>query len=154
MNYRTKTYIAAAWEEDQDAVEKLLEWNDSDRFSLEFKNVHDYMQSRDTSLPCSIKKSLSKRMDECKYFILIVGPNTKTVRSGYCMYATCYKIIGSSCASGGHINNKSFVEFECDKAKREYNNRNLKVLVLYKSNVVWKPWCPENLKDIGIHESM
>ena len=82
--YRTKTYIAGAWEEDQDAIEQLYKWNESDKFSLEFSNIHDFHQSRDDSLTCSIKDNLSKRMDNCKMFILIVGPKTTSVTRGAC----------------------------------------------------------------------
>ena len=69
MNYyRTKTDLAGAWDEDHDAIEQLYKWNENDFYSFEFKNVHDYTQSRDSSLACSIKGSLSDRMDRCKMF--------------------------------------------------------------------------------------
>lgn len=154
MVYRTKTYIAAAWEEDSDAVEQLLTWNDSDRFSLEFKNIHDYKQARDESLPCSIKKSLSERMDYCKVFILIVGPYTTSVKKGYCMYCPAYKAFGEDCSIGTFKKNKSFIEFECDKARREYQNGHMKILVLYNASMEMKEWCPESLRDIGVHVPM
>ena len=56
MAYRTKTYIAADWDDDHDAAERLHEWNESDYWGLSFTDAHDLQQSRDTSLFCSIKK--------------------------------------------------------------------------------------------------
>ena len=81
MYYRTRTYIAADWSGDYDAVEQLHKWNSSKYWSLSFTDAHDLMQARDNSLNCSIKASLSKRMDASRTFILIVGNNTKSVRS-------------------------------------------------------------------------
>lgn len=154
MNYRTKTYLAAAWDEDHDAIEQLYKWNENDNYSLEFKNVHDFMQSRDESLPCSIKDSLSKRMDMCKMFILIVGENTNSVTKGSCVH--CENYCPRSCyyySSKVQIN-KSFIDFECDRAKRDYNENKLKILVLYNSSFIYKEKCPESLRDIGIHSAM
>ncbi len=56
MPYRTKTYIAADFDHDIDAICQLYKWKDSDRYSLDFANVHDYHSSSDSSLYCSIKK--------------------------------------------------------------------------------------------------
>ena len=157
MTYRTKTYVAAAWEEDQDAIEQLYKWNESDRFSLEFKNVHDFHQSKDGSLTCSIKENLSKRMDECKMFILIVGSKTNSVTRGACYNCENYKFSnysGFSCSIHKSISNRSFIEFECEKAKIEYYNNNLKILVLYNSSYVDKNKCPEALRWIGVHSPM
>lgn len=91
MYYRTRTYIAADWSGDYDAVEQLHKWNSSRYWSLSFTDAHDLMQARDNSLNCSIKASLSKRLDASKTFILIVGNSTKTVRSGSCQYCKNYK---------------------------------------------------------------
>ena len=76
-HYRTKTYVAGAWTEDQDAIEELYKWNESAKYELSFVNVHDFKSARDGSLNCSIRKSLSERMDMCKHFVLIVGNKTK-----------------------------------------------------------------------------
>ena len=86
MTYRTRTYIAAEWDGDSDAVQQLHKWNDSNHFSLSFTDAHDLQQSRDGSLNCSIKRSLAERLDASKTFVLIVGSNTKSVRSGSCQY--------------------------------------------------------------------
>ena len=36
MTYRTRTYIAAEWDGDNDAVQQLHKWNNSNYFSLSF----------------------------------------------------------------------------------------------------------------------
>ena len=60
MGYRNKTYIAADWDSDVNAVEILHHWNDSRHWSLSFHDAHEMKQARDTSLCCSIKKSLRR----------------------------------------------------------------------------------------------
>ena len=150
--YRNKTYVAGAWDEDQDAISQLYEWNDNDKYSLEFKNIHDFHQSRDTSLPCNIKKNLSNRMDNCNMFILIVGPKTNSVTRGSCFHCTEYNYCKNSDTAS--ISNKSFVAFECDKARVEYDNHKIAILVLYNSSYVNKEYCPESLRDVGCHIAM
>ena len=81
MVYKTRTYIAADWDGDRDAVEQLHKWNDSNYWELSFPDAHDLQQSRDSSLPCSIKSSLKKRMDGSKRFVLIVGDSTDSVEA-------------------------------------------------------------------------
>ena len=49
MYYRTRTYIAADWSGDYDAVEQLHKWNSSKYWSLSFTDAHDLMQARDNS---------------------------------------------------------------------------------------------------------
>ena len=61
--YRTKTYIAADWTGDKDAVDQLYKWNNSNYWALSFTDAHDVTQARDGSLNCSIKSSLKKRLD-------------------------------------------------------------------------------------------
>lgn len=154
MNYRTKTYIAGAWDEDSDAIEKLYEWNKDDSRKLSFVDVHDFKQARDSSLPCSIKKSLSDRMDMCKLFVLVVGNKTNSVTKGSCVHCANYRSWSSYCSSSKTQNFKSFIDFECDKAKRDFNDGNIKVLVLYNSSYIYKDRCPESLRNIGTHIPM
>ena len=61
MAYRTKTYIAGDWDGDCDLIKQLYKWNDSDDWNLHFLDAHDVTQARDSSLFCSVKKSLSLR---------------------------------------------------------------------------------------------
>ena len=56
MYYRTRTYIAADWSGDYDAVEQLHKWNSSKYWSLSFTDAHDLMQARDMNLCVLAKK--------------------------------------------------------------------------------------------------
>ncbi len=150
MAYRTKTYIAAEWDGDKDAVEQLRKWNDSNYWSLSFTDAHELTQARDGSLNCSIKASLSTRFDASKTFVLIVGSNTKTVRSGSCQYCDSYNSWTKSCARGYSVDYKSYIEYECDKAIRD----KLKIVVLYNAATVDKSKCPDAIKNIGSHVAM
>ena len=91
MSYRTKTYLAGDWDGDRDLIDKLHEWNDSERLALSFTDVHEFTSSNDNSHNCSIKKSLRQRMNLCKTFVLVVGPKTKSLRSGSCALCCYYK---------------------------------------------------------------
>jgi hypothetical protein len=150
MAYRTKTYIAAEWDGDKDAVEQLHKWNDSDHWELSFRDAHKVTQAKDESLNCSIKTSLSKRFDVSKTFVLIVGADTKTVRSGSCQYCDSYKSRTVSCERGYSVDFRSYIEYECDKAIRD----NLKIVVLYNAATVDKSKCPEATKNVGTHVAM
>ncbi len=86
MTYRTKTYIAADWDHDKDAVDQLYKWKADKRLSLDFHDAHDLTQARDTSLYCSVKRSLAERLNRSKTFVLIVGENTISLRKGSCQY--------------------------------------------------------------------
>lgn len=71
MTYRTKTYIAADWSGDKDAVDQLHKWNDRDYWSLSFTDAHNLTQARDGSLNCSIKTSLSTRLVQKIFYLLL-----------------------------------------------------------------------------------
>lgn len=90
MAYRTKTYIAADWDHDKDAVDQLYRWKNGQKWSLDFHDAHELTQSRDSSLPCSIKTSLKTRMDASKTFVLIVGDHTDLVTKGSCHLCKSY----------------------------------------------------------------
>lgn len=148
MYYKTRTYIAGDWDHDKDAVEVLHWWNDSSRYGLSFSDAHDLKQARDTSLNCSIKKSLAERLDRSKTFILIVGEYTKDLRAGACQY--CVSNYYGRCTRGYTPDNRSYIEFECEKAIRD----GLKIIVLYKSTVVNISKCPEVIRYHGVHVPM
>lgn len=143
MRYRTKTYIAGDWTGDKDAVDQLYKWNNSKYWGLSFHDAHEITQSADSSRNCSIKASLRARLDISKTFVLIVGNGTKSRRAGECNY--CFK--NNDCGSSS---NKSFIEYECDKAVRD----NLKIVVLYKSAKVNKNLCPDAVRYQGVHVPM
>ena len=150
MVYRTKTYIAGDWDGDKDAVEQLYKWKNSDYWSLDFHDAHDLTQARDSSLNCSIKRSLATRLDASKTFVLIVGNNTKTVRSGSCQYCASKNSYTGACARGYYVDNRSYIEYECDKAV----NDGLKIVVLYNAGSVDKSKCPDSIKLYGTHTPM
>jgi hypothetical protein len=148
--YRTKTYIAGDWDHDNDAVVQLHKWNESDHWGLSFKDVHELTQSRDSSLNCSIKASLKKRMDVSKLFILIVGESTNTVTAGGCQYCQKYNATNRFCSSGMHIDYRSYIKYECDKALEA----GISIVVLYKSTKVDRDKCPETVRYSGVHVPM
>jgi len=150
VGYRTRTYIAAEWDGDKDAVEQLRKWNDGDKWSLSFTDAHELTQARDGSLNCTIKTSLSTRFAASKTFVLIVGSNTKTVTSGGCQHCGSYHSRTKSCARGYSVDYRSYIEYECDKAIRD----NLKIVVLYNAATVNKSKCPEATKNVGTHVAM
>ncbi len=149
---RTKTYIAADWDGDKDAINELYKWNESDHWGLSFVNVHDFKQAKDTSFPCTIKNSLHERMNMSKVFILIVGQNTDTVTKGSCRYCSRYRSYLQCCATdlGKATDNRSFIKYECEQALKA----GIRIVVLYNSLRVDKSKCPEVLRDVGSHLAM
>jgi hypothetical protein len=141
--YRTKTYIAADWTGDSNAVNQLHKWNESNYWGLSFQDAHDITQSSDSSKNCSIKASLRARLDKTKTFVLVVGNGTKTRRAGACSYCGENNKCGST-------SNKSYIEYECDKAVRDGK----KIVVLYNAAMVNRNKCPDILKDKGTHVPM
>lgn len=148
--YRTRTYIAADFDYDKDAVDQLHKWNDSNYWSLSFTDAHDLQTSSDSSLYCSIKSSLKYRMDGSKTFVLIVGEHTKNITKGGCQFCRSYNSYNSSCARGGSVDFRSYIKFECDKAVEA----GIKIIVLYNSTIVDRSKCPDVVKNIGYHTSM
>ena len=152
--YKTRTYIAGDWDHDYDAVEMLHFWNDSSRYGLSFSDAHDLKQARDSSLNCTIKRSLADRMNASKTFVLIVGENTISLRAGGCQYCADYRsnmwMALPYCARGNAIDNKSYINYECEKAVKD----GLNIIVLYKSTIVDKTKCPEILRNVGVHVPM
>lgn len=150
MVYRTRTYLAAEWDGDKNAIEQLHKWKDNTNWSLTFSDAHDLTQARDSSLNCSIKSSLATRMNSSKTFVLIVGSNTKSARNGSCQYCASNNSYTRSCARGMSIDYRSYIEYECEKAIRD----NLKIVVLYNAASVDKSKCPEVIKNVGTHKAM
>lgn len=145
MLYRTRTYIAADWTGDKEIVDKLREWNNSGWYALNFSDAHDLTQSRDTSLPCTIKKSLSERLNGSRTFVLIVGANTKNLTKGACRYCASYN--WGTCSRYYSVDNRSYIEYECEKAVRD----DLKIVVIYNYANIDKSKCPDCIKYHGVH---
>lgn len=148
--YRTRTYIAADFDHDRDAVDQLYKWNDSNYWSLSFTNAHDLQNSRDDSLYCSIKSSVKYRMNGSKTFVLIVGEHTNTITKGGCQNCGSYNSYGHYCAKGHSVDYRSYIKYECDKALEA----GIKIIVLYNDTKVDKSKCTDKLRDIGIHARM
>lgn len=148
--YRTRTYIAADFDHDKDAVDQLYKWNNSSYWSLSFTNAHDLQTSSDDSLYCSIKSSLKYRMDRSKTFILIVGEHTNTISKGGCQYCDSYNSYRHYCAKDHCVDYCSYIKYECDKAVEA----GIKIIILYKGTRIDKSKCPEILRDLGVHASM
>ena len=147
MAYRTKTYIAGDWTGDKDLIDALYYWNDSDKWALSFVDAHELTQARDTSLPCSIKRSLQERLEASKTFVLIVGENTNILTKGSCQYCSNYSSFSRQCLHGMTVDYRSFIQYECQKADRD----GIKIVVLYNSTIVHKSKCPEVLRSKGQH---
>lgn len=147
---RPYTYIAADWDGDNNAVQTLKAWNADCRKSLSFKDAHDLVQARDSSLNCSIKTSLSSRIDESYVFILIVGDKTNTLRSGACHLCPSYNSFIKYCTRGRSVDYRRYIDFECEKAVRD----GLQIIVLYNSHAIDKSKCPEAVKTVGTHKEM
>lgn len=151
MNYRTRTYVAADWDNDIDAVEILRHWNQSNYWGLHFTDAHDLRHARDTSLQCSIKKSLKERLDVSKTFVLIVGKQTALLTKGSCRYCDHYDSRNANCDKGHPTDRRSYVRYECETA---YRSKTIKIVVLYNSTAIERNRCPEILRNIGTHQAM
>ena len=148
--HRTRTYIAADWDGDRDAVDQLYKWNDSDYWNLSFLDAHELHQSRDSSLPCSIKSSLKDRMDQSRRFVLIVGDHTATVTKGGCQHCRSYNSRTTSCARSHGVDYRSFIAYECEKALEA----GVDIVVLYNDVRVDKSKCPNVIRNNGKHVAM
>jgi len=151
--YRTKTYIAADFDTDKDAVDELHKWNNSKFWGLNFVDIHSLTQSRDSSQYCSIKKSLKGRMDISKTFVIIVGANTNSITKGSCKYCNSYRsyiTLPPACIKGNSIDLLSYIKYECNQAVKA----KIKIVVLYKSTRVNKSLCPEFVRNVGTHVAM
>ncbi len=151
--YRTRTYIAADFDEDIDAVEQLHKWKEGKKWSLSFTDAHDLQNSRDDSKPCSIKASLKLRMDGSKRFVLIVGEHTKNLTKGSCAWCDSYNHHTYACAKQKSVDHRSFIKYECDEAVKSIDD-GMSIIVLYKATKVDKSKCPDAIKNLGNHVSM
>lgn len=142
------TYIAADYDHDENAV-KHLHWMKRNG-KISFHDAHQLQQSNDSSLACSIKKSLNYRMDNSYKFVLIVGAQTNTVSKGGCQLCQSYNSYGKFCAKGYTVDYRSFVKFECDKAIE----KGLSIVVPYNGTIIDRNLCPEAVRWKGTHQKM
>lgn len=63
MIYRTRTYIAADWDNDKEAVDILTKWNKSNHWGLSFGDAHELSKclSDDTN-NCNIKRIVHRTL--------------------------------------------------------------------------------------------
>lgn len=150
---RTKTFISGDWTGDQDLISKLKAWNNDNNLGLSFVDVHDLTQSYDTSYPCSIKASLRQRINISKTFVLIAGAQTTSLTKGACRYCSRYSVWSSYCSSGKSYDNRSYIEYECEMALKDYNAGELNKIVVIYNGLVYpnKSRCPEVLRNVGTH---
>ena len=158
---RTRTYIAGEWDGDSDAIEQIYKWNEGDKWNLHFVDAHSFKQCYDTSLPCTIKASLSERLGHSKTFVLVVGNNTKSARKGSCYYANCnnkgynYFTGQTTCnVAGKTYSTESFIDYECRHAYNSWLHDDMKIVILYNAASVDKSKCPDIIKNIGTHKEM
>lgn len=148
---RTCTYIAADFDNDRTGVEHL-HWLKKNGY-LFFQDAHELQHSSDTSLPCSIKRSLRYRMDNSRRFILIVGNQTNKVTKGGCQFCNSYNSHTNSCGRGFWVDYRSYIKYECDIAFASISE-GMKIIVLYNSAAVNRDLCPEKIRGVGIHRQM
>lgn len=159
MVYRTKTYIAGDWTGDSDLIHKLDEWNKNNYLALSFVNVHEVTQSSDSTLNCNIKRSLRKRLKITKTFVLIIGDKTFSLRSGACYLCKYYNSGGGwlylspSCYNGGNVDNRSYIQFECEMALKDYRAGELKNIVVIYNGLTAPNYslCPPDFRNVGTH---
>ena len=147
MAYRTKTYIAGDWTGDSDLIDQLYAWNEGSYWGLHFSDAHELAQARDTSLNCSIKKSLKERLDASKAFVLVVGRETDDLRAGSCAYCRDYGGYHSHCYRGHPLDMRSYIRYECDYAAEHID----RIVVLYNYASVHREMCPGPLRYRGLH---
>lgn len=124
----------------------------TERISLDF-DAHSVTQSMDSSLNCSIKRSLKERLDVSKTFVLVVRSNTNSVRVGQCGYCSEYRTFyysSPSCSHNRAIDDRSFIEYECEKAK----DAGIKIVVLYNYLTVDRSKYPNAIRYTGTHLPM
>ena len=152
---RTKTYIAADFDHDKDAVDILYKWKNDKSLLFDFQDAHDLTQARDTSLYCSVKSSLRTRLNESKTFVLIVGDHTNSLTKGGCQLCQSYNSWTTSCARSYYVDYRSYIQYECEMALQDFFSREIKkIVVLYKNTMVNKNLCPECIKPFGVHLPM
>lgn len=149
--YRTKTYIAADWDNDKDVLEVFEDWKENNNLSFDYRDAHELIVSRDSSLKCSIKKSIREKIKASKKFVLIVGEKTKNLTNGSCHLCDKYiRLWKEICIKNYNVDFRSYIEYECEMAVKD----DIEIVVLYKSDRIEKNYCPEILQDKGHHAPM
>ena len=123
-------------------------------------DAHSFRQCYDSSMPCTIKNSLSERMSRSKTFVLVVGNGTKAARKGSCFYYDCdnkrqfYMGDYYCTVVGKTYSTESFIDYECKLAYNAWLRNEMKIVVLYNAASVDNSKCPKVLRYVGIHKEM
>ena len=109
--YRTKTYIAADWDNDKDVLEVFEDWKENNNLSFDYRDAHELIVSRDSSLKCSIKKSIREKIKASKKFVLIVGEKTKNLTNGSCHLCDKYiRLWKEICIKNYNVDSIAFIQ--------------------------------------------
>lgn len=57
-------------------------------------------------------------------------------------------------ARGYSVDYRSYIKYECDKAKEAYKDGVMNIIALYNSCSVNRSLCPETLRYVGLHSPM
>lgn len=77
MAYRNKVYVAFDGDNDIGYFDLMKAWDKNPNFDFKLHDAHDLESARDSSLESTIKASLSRRFQDSKCFVLLVGEHTK-----------------------------------------------------------------------------
>lgn len=152
----TKTYIAEDLNTNKNLIVKLYEWNKTNNLNLSLIDDDEIIQASDSTLCCKIKKSIREQLNLSKTFVLIVGKQTSTVRNGVCFVCPFYRNYlarPNNCSQGNSIDERSYVQYECEKAVKDFNAGFLRnIVVIYNGHKTPKrDKCPEVIRWKGIH---
>lgn len=142
---RVYTYISADWDSDKNIVERLRQLNNYYYSPIKFKDVHEIKHAYDSSLNCSIKKSLGERIALSKRFVLIVGDKTKDVRAGSCSLCSSYHSWTHTCRRFHNVDYRSYIDYECELAL----DHHLPIIALYNSYKCDTDLLPKPLQNIS-----
>lgn len=77
MPYRNKVFVSFDGDTDMHYYRLMKAWKQNDKTDFNFFDAHDICQSRDTSLPETIRRSLRERLLNARVFISLIGENTR-----------------------------------------------------------------------------
>lgn len=79
MAHKNHAYLCFDGDEDIHYYYLMKAWHENEKFDFEFENAHDLMQSRDSSLEETIKRSLRERMKHSDKMVVLIGEKTKNL---------------------------------------------------------------------------
>jgi hypothetical protein len=79
MSYRNKTYVAFDADTDMHYYRIMQAWKENDKIDFDFHNAHELNNIMIWSSEETIKRRLRERLNNTKYFILLIGKHTKSL---------------------------------------------------------------------------